>query len=191
MIRNIEQPYIGIAGPKRSGKDTLAVPLAALFGLELDSFAAPIRRFVAELAGLGPDLTALEFHKETRIPWLDGATPRHMMQTLGTEWGRQLVHPDLWVRSLFARLPAGGVVPDVRFPNEAIAIRERGGVVIQLQREGFGRGDAHASEQPLPEELVDVVLHNAGTPADLLRSAVAALRAVGWCPQLAVARSLV
>jgi hypothetical protein len=52
-----------------------------------------------------------------------------------------MVHPDLWLRSLLARIPAqGAVVSDVRFPNEAEAIIEAGGVVIRLSRPGARRG---------------------------------------------------
>lgn len=158
--------YIGIAGAKRAGKDTLARKLQAILGLPIDSFAAPLRKFVAELAGMG-GLDTLEVHKETPIPWLDGITARSMMQTVGTEWGRQMVHPDLWVRSLFARLPAGGIIPDVRFPNEAEAIRQRGGIVIRVSRAGTGHGDGHASETPLPANLVDIEVTNDSTPREM------------------------
>jgi hypothetical protein len=34
--------------------------------------------------------------KETPLPVI-GKSPREIMQTLGTEWGRRLVNPDLWV----------------------------------------------------------------------------------------------
>lgn len=164
---------IGIAGPKRSGKDTLAAGLHAALGLPVDSFAGPMRRFVADT--LGWTLAELEARKEQPIDWLDGATARAMLQTVGTEWGRQTVHADLWVRSLFARLPHGGIVSDVRFPNEAEAILSRGGVVIRLVRPGTGQGDAHASEKPLPAELVTVELFNDGTPQRLIESALACL----------------
>ncbi len=44
--------YIGIAGAKRAGKDTLASGLASALALPCDSFAAPLRQFVASLLGL-------------------------------------------------------------------------------------------------------------------------------------------
>jgi hypothetical protein len=159
--------YIGIAGAKRAGKDTLASGLASALVLPCDSFAAPLRQFVASLLGLS--LRELDSRKEDTIDWLAEVTPRHLMQTAGTEWGRDRVHPELWVRSLFARLPAGGLVPDVRFSNEARAIRRRGGVVIRVSRPGHGGHDTHASEQPLPDELVDIEVSNDGSRADLVR----------------------
>lgn len=162
---------VGIAGPKRSGKDTLASAL----NVEVHSFAAPIRQFVAGL--LGWTLDELEDRKETPVQWLDGVTPRQMMQSLGTEWGRQMVHPELWLRSLAARLPEdGAVVCDVRFDNEAEAIRKLGGKVIRLSRPGAGQGDDHASERPISDHLVDFEIANDGTVAQLLEKALAVLR---------------
>lgn len=166
---------VGIAGPKRSGKDTLARLLSSALNVEVHSFAAPIRQFVAGL--LGWTLDELEDRKETPVQWLDGVTPRQMMQSLGTEWGRQMVHPELWLRSLAARLPEGGaVVCDVRFDNEAEAIRKLGGKVIRLSRPGAGQGDDHASERPISDHLVDFEIANDGTAVQLMEKAMAVLR---------------
>lgn len=166
---------VGIAGPKRAGKDTLARGLCAALGLPQDSFAGPLRAFVART--LGMTMAELEDAKEAPIAWLEGVTPRAMMQTVGTEWGRRMVHPDLWLRSLLARIPAqGAVVSDVRFPNEAEAIIEAGGVVIRLSRPGAGEGDSHASETPLPSYLVTFELANDSTPDDLVDRALALLQ---------------
>ncbi len=172
-----EPTFIGIAGPKRSGKDTLANLLSGALRRPVDSFAAPLRELTCRVLGMTP--AELEECKETPIPWLADTTPRTMMQTLGTEWGRDMVHPELWVRSLFARHQHGCIISDVRFPNEARAIRQRGGVVVRLQRPGTGAGDAHASERPLPVELVDIDLVNDESPQELLRRALAGLRAHG------------
>jgi hypothetical protein len=160
---------IGIAGPKRSGKTTLAEGLCKVFSLEHHSFAGPIRAFVANI--LGYTLEGLELRKEEPVVWLDGKTPRQLMQTVGTEWGRVTVHDDLWVRSLLARVPAeGAVISDVRFPNEAEAILAAGGIVIQLSRPGTGEGDGHASEVPLPASCVTQAWKNNSTEHDLIAS---------------------
>lgn len=165
---------IGIAGPKRSGKDTLAHGLSKALGLPVDSFAAPLRQFVANL--LNCSLATLDECKEHPIKWLDGKTPRQLMQTVGTEWGRDMVHPELWLRSLLHRGQyKGAVISDVRFPNEAKAILERGGIVIRLHREGTGSGDAHVSEKPLPVELVSIELDNDDTIEQLIAKALQAL----------------
>lgn len=164
---------IGIAGPKRSGKTLLANMLAEKYGLAHLSFAAPIRHFVADL--LGGTLEQLEVEKESPIAWLGGVTPRTMMQLLGTEWGRQMIHSDIWVRICMRKAVAVGraVISDVRFANEAKAIREAGGRIIRLRRWSAGAGDSHASEQPIASELVDHELTNdSDSPDYLLREAL-------------------
>jgi hypothetical protein len=157
---------IGIAGPKRSGKTTLANALCETYRIAHLSFAAPIRDFIASLVGCS--LAELERVKEKPVAWLDGITPRQMMQTLGTEWGRRMVHSELWVRRVMYQATHGGgaVISDVRFPNEAEAIRGRGGVVIRLHRAGYGdaANDSHESEAPLANNLVDFEIVNDGTP---------------------------
>lgn len=127
--------YIGIAGGKGVGKDTLANGLASALALPCDTFASRLRQSAGER-------------------------------------GREHVHPELWVRSLFSRLPTGGLVPDVHFDDEARAIRRQGGVVIRITRPGCDSGDLHAGCQPLPATLVDIELHNDRSPADLVRIAL-------------------
>ena len=110
--------------------------------------------------------------RKTPCELLGGATPRHAMQTLGTEWGRQLLHPDLWIilwRSRARSTPLV-VVDDVRFPNEVAAVRAEGGTIWRINRPGCV-GDGHVSESYISEFEADVELHNA---ADLaaLRAAV-------------------
>ena len=71
------------------------------------------------------------------------------MQTLGTEWGRAL-SPNLWIETWAASLAGLDrvVADDVRFENEAAAVRALGGVVLRVERAGagFASGAAHASE---------------------------------------------
>lgn len=168
---------IGIAGAKRAGKDTLARGLCAALQLPQDSFAAPLREFVARI--LGWTLDELEERKEEPVDWLDGITPRHMMQTIGTEWGRSMIHGELWVRSLLQRLAGGGVISDVRFPNEAEEILKRGGVVIRVDRAGAGQRDGHVSETPLPAHLVSFRVVNNGSKSALVGCALLALQEWG------------
>ena len=161
---------LGITGPARSGKDTFAEVLVQDFGWHRDSFAEPLRDFVAGL--LGMSRAQLELVKDRPLEKLDGVTPRRMMQTLGTEWGRELVHRELWIRALLWR--AGGyleagrsvVVPDVRFENEADAIRAAGGLVVHIARPGSPVVEAHASEAGVRLASGDMTLINGGTVAE-------------------------
>lgn len=159
---------IGIAGHKRSGKTTLANMLAAKHKFYHTSFAAPLRAFICDILDIS--LQQLEDEKEKPIDWLDGVTPRHMLQTVGTEWGRAMVHPDLWVRSALRRTADhhGTVISDVRFENEAYAIHAAGGKVLRLSYPGVVLADQHVSEKPIPDCLVDAEISNQGTKEDLL-----------------------
>jgi hypothetical protein len=75
--------------------------------------------------------------KEQVIPCL-GVTSRSAQITLGTEWGREQVDPDLWAR-LWAhrsRHTARPMNDSVRFPNEEAQIRGIGGATILIRRQG-------------------------------------------------------
>lgn len=67
-------------------------------------------------------------------------TPRLFMQLLGTDFGRNMIHPDIWVNSTmndYDRDYQRGqewIITDVRFPNEIQAIKDRGGVVVRVNR---------------------------------------------------------
>lgn len=165
---------VGLAGRKRCGKSTIAGVLRQHGFLEA-SFASPIRMFATFL--LSPEMVGghdwLDANKETPIDWLDGKTPRQVMQTLGTEWGRQMIHPDLWVRRLARMVDASTapnfVISDVRFPNEADAIHGMGGIIVNVERTEIVGADEHVSEAGLAPEYVDLTFQNRGTLVEMRR----------------------
>jgi hypothetical protein len=64
------------------------------------------------------------------------------------------------------------VVTDVRFPNEADAIRQAGGVVVRIERPGVGPhtdpgGWVHESDVALDHYDFDVTVKNDGTIEEL------------------------
>lgn len=158
-------PMIGLTGLARSGKDTVAERLVQQHRFVQHSFADPIRKFVANI--LGWSLEELQSGKDEPIQWLNDQTPRHLMQTVGTEWGRQMIHPHLWVesclrRASWARKVEGRpvVISDVRFDNEAEAIRAAGGQVWLLIRAKAGISGSHVSEAGVRADLIDGVVPN-------------------------------
>jgi len=161
---------IGLAAPARAGKSTVAAMLRE-FRYTEESFAGPIRQFVADLAGL--TLDEMEQTKERSIPWI-GKSPREMMQTLGTEWGRELVSRSLWADRVMQRvrvLHGEGtpvVISDVRFDNEAEMIRAAGGTVLHIVRPDHARTTAHhMSEAGVSRGPSDYFIFNDGTLNDL------------------------
>ena len=138
-------------------------------------------------------------------------TPRKLLQLLGTEAGRNIIHPNIWVNALFANYKKIAynwdcdgnttvegypkwIITDVRFPNEAQAIKDRGGIVIRVNRNKqcgscenifignaecpacgsgnwvYGNIDSnHTSETALDDyDGFDYVIENDGTVQDLI-----------------------
>lgn len=136
---------IAFNGPAGVGKSAAAEFLCGdEFAFVRVKFAEGLKamlRALYECAGLDPDEIERRIEgdlKEKPDPLLGGKSPRHAMLTLGTDWGRDLIAPGLWVR-IWSRkvrlLMASGhsvVVDDLRFPNELAEIRELGGEVYQV-----------------------------------------------------------
>lgn len=167
---------IGVMGPIGAGKSTVADCLVQTHGFARVKFAGALK---AMMRALG--LTDREIEgdlKEAPCPALGGRTPRYAMQTLGTEWGRNLIEPDLWVRTAMAeigRLRRAGrlavVVDDCRFQNEAAAIRAAGGLIWRVVRdEGAETAAPHASEREWSLVEPDLTLCNRGTRDELERA---------------------
>lgn len=103
-------------------------------------------------------------------------TPRLLLQLLGTDCGRDIIHPQIWVNALMAdyiSYSARGssyefeeskwLVTDTRFPNEAKAISLKKGIVIRVNR-GDGNTGTHASETALDDyNDWDYVIDNNGS----------------------------
>lgn len=164
----MKSSFIAFHGFAGSGKTTAADYVAAgFFGcrpVHRISFAHPIRKM---LRALGLSEWDLKFGKNIPHSLLGGKTPREAMQTLGTEWGRALVSPDIWADALQIEIiawrverPAGVVIiDDCRFENEARLVHDLGGRVIAIARPGLGPMD-HASERGLPADMIDATVLN-------------------------------
>lgn len=165
---------IGLYSPApQSGKSTIANYLRSRNYAKV-SFAAPLKRLVMEL------LTELGFtseaarhfvyeEKEALLPGIN-TTARHMLQTLGTEYGRDCIHPNLWVMCAERRIldcveqGMNVAVDDVRFPNEANLIRELGGELWYVHRPDAKLTTTHTSEGGLDNyPLFDRRIENDGT----------------------------
>lgn len=180
---------LGITGYKRSGKDTVASLLKARHRYHVYGMADPMYAMVAVGLGLVTEeglasgrirscmmgatgKPTIVVDKEAIIPEL-GCSLRHILQTLGTEWGRETISPQVWITRFNAWLdnrgyPGDVAIPDVRFDNEAEAIRDMGGVVIDVQRPDLEGGDAHASESGVRADLIDHIILNDGSKPELL-----------------------
>ncbi|MCW2242254.1 nucleoside/nucleotide kinase family protein [Azospirillum canadense] len=158
---------IALTGLAGSGKSTVADRLTAMYGFRREKFAGPLKDMMRAF-GLSEDEIEGD-RKEVSSDLLCGATPRHAMRTLGTEWGRMLIHPDLWASAWRRRASTGRVVADdCRFLNEATAVRTLGGTIVRIERPGLAAA-AHVSEQEMSGIVPDETIVNDGSPADLAR----------------------
>ena len=154
---------IAFTGPAGAGKSTAADALVEEGWVRV-KFADPLKNMMRAFytsCGL-EDSAYIEARiegafKEEPDPFLKGRTPRHAMQTLGTEWGRECVHQNLWVEAwsqkvmnMFDR-DLDVVVDDCRFPNEAAAVRALGGRVVEVIGRDKGLGKKHESEAGVGE----------------------------------------
>lgn len=85
---------------------------------------------------------------------------RSLMEQLGTQFGREMIHPNLWVLRTLKDLPKFCIISDVRFPNEVKAIEDLGGVVIRINRPGFESDSKHPSNTALDNWNFKYVLDN-------------------------------
>lgn len=159
---------VGIAGPAGAGKDTVADIIIDLYGGSKASFALPLKLGLSAM--LGADFVHMgRDEKETPMEDL-GITPRRLMQTLGTEWGRQLVDESIWVKALDRHIrqnPGFYVVPDTRFTNEVSWVKGRGGLMVYVDRPNLPQVEAHVSEHDVSASEADVVIINDVSLADL------------------------
>lgn len=180
---------IGITGFKTSGKDTTFEAIRALTGGNAvrRAFADNLKRIGA--LALGLEFDTMDSFKESGLldvntDGMAGLSPvqhelvsgRQYLQNLGVG-AREVFGANFWVdqvlpvdprkRELIWSCdvlgpPKWGVVTDVRFPNEAERVLDLGGEVWEIVRPGL-ESDGHASEIPLPRELVTRTILNDGT----------------------------
>jgi hypothetical protein len=124
---------------------------------EIKKFAGKLKDIASHLTGIDiEDFEDQEFKKTNlgREWWTtcdEGWQPmtvREFLQKLGTDALRTGLHPNVWVNALMADYDedSNWVITDTRFPNEAMAIKEKGGIIIRIDRPGFKPINDHPSE---------------------------------------------
>lgn len=190
---------IALAGRKGSGKTEVAEMLenhpatdpgpdgpTLVFNL---AFGERIKKMLEVMGVPDVSLWGNDDQKMVPIPALGGVTGRHLMVTLATEWGRNMIHPDVWVKVTeqefkdleftYQDTPAKVIViiDDLRFQNEYDFLVSKGAMILGVERgELQGRmEDQHISEQ-LPYRFAELgipVLKNDSTLADLHQKVIA------------------
>jgi hypothetical protein len=119
-------------------------------------------------------------------------TVRELLQKIGTDALRDGLHPNVWVNALMAEYVCdccneypcdtinhkdtgqdigyqypNWIITDTRFPNEAQAIKDAGGIVIRVDRLQISPINTHYSEIALDGWDFDYYIENSGTHNDL------------------------
>lgn len=147
---------IGIHGPLDGGKDTVANYIQAKFPDKFSryAFAGPLKQACTIMFGFTKEQIEDRTLKELNDPFW-GFSPRKTMQLLGTEFGRNMLRDDVWIRRAEmefqknVKIGRGTIITDVRFENEAAWLRAQPhSMLIYLNVPGLQKDSryAHASE---------------------------------------------
>lgn len=164
---------IGLTGAIGSGKSTVAEILCQNHGYKELVFKNSMAESLAFIFRVSTLVFTDRELKEKPLPELMGKSPRELMQSFGTDWGRKLVHPDIWVKCTekvieTASLP-NVVISDVRFENEAKMIKRLGGVIWKIERSDnpYKVESSHESEQGLHFSNINSIIENNCSLEDL------------------------
>ena len=171
------------------GKDTVANIICGYLSIQSYGFADPIYEMIN--TGFGIDGRSKEWQdrakKSAPIEWLSlekNISLRYLLETLGTEWGRDLICSDLWTRiaeKRYLESEAGLVIRDVRFQNEVDWLDRLDGVLVHINRPNYFNAEAnpnHPSNIPLPIRDKDRMIMNDGSLNDLKKKVVKFLNEV-------------
>ena len=170
---------IGLTGYARTGKDTAAEFLIKE-GFERRAFADKLRE---SLYNLNPIIALEEVDDQSnagtvfvraqeivnRLGWdvakVEYLEIRELLQRFGTEVGRELYGTNFWVDVVMNSLDPTQdyVITDVRFPNEADAVRAAGGTVVRIVRPGVEAVNGHASDTSVDLIEPDHIIVNDGS----------------------------
>jgi len=184
-----KEMIIGFTGFATAGKNALSEEFVTNSGFEQAGFADALKKILYSLDPIISQHNDGEticfdrvqdyvdeygYEESKKIPEI-----RQLLQRLGTEGGRVALGEDVWVNTLFTQPhDARLVISDLRFENEAMAVKARGGCVIKVERPGIGPINNHASEQI--DFNVDFTVQNDRTPKDAYLDVVKFLESKGW-----------
>jgi dephospho-CoA kinase len=170
---------IGLSGYAQTGKDTVADYLVKSYGFVRVAFADPIREALYKLdpkIRFGESSGVSLSHAVDRVGWEEvkkiSTDARELLQRLGTEVGRDMFGNDFWVNQAILRAKEHKkvVISDVRYVNEAEAVRLQGGLLFRINKNNVVEVNKHESEKNLNDYKFDHVINNNSTKEDLYKT---------------------
>ena len=178
---------IAITGHKFSGKSTVARLLHNATGYEVVSFADKLKDITCVLSGCTREQLEDYDFKETQLvldylrPYCGNAekpTFRAFLQHFGSEVMRG-VNDNIWIDCTLSNCGENAIISDCRFPNEAKAVKARGGIVIKVVRPDVKASDSHQSETKIDEIEPDYTIWNDTTLENLVVKVDVLVRLLG------------
>jgi len=161
-------------------------------GWEIKKWAGKLKQISSLLTGIPVEKFEDQEFKKTNLGPEWNMTVRDFLQKIGTEGLRTGLHENTWVNALMAdyKLSVVGftslgedfysepnwIITDTRFPNEAQAIKDAGGIVIRVDRPGVKAINDHPSEVGLDNWDFDHKIMNGSDMTSLLFSVGGMLR---------------
>jgi len=188
---------IGISGKMKSGKNTVATMINKITGNMFVEYAFGDKLKQVSSIITGDDISAYmtQESKSVFLPtW--NMTRREILQKVGTECMRNNLDKNVWIKSMFANINIQDdiLISDVRLLNEAQAVKERGGILIRVNRptaisnnnKGFNKmlnffkKKEHISETGLDNyDGFDYIIDNNGSLDELQTKIVSILTTIG------------
>lgn len=156
---------IALSGYAQTGKDTIAEILVNEKGYERRAFADVLRQMLYALNPIVGNTRRVQDMVD-EFGWDKAkAEPevRALLQRMGTEAGREVLGENVWVDFTLRNLAPKTVITDCRFPNEAMATKDRGGFVVRVERPGVVAVNEHSSDSALDDWPFDYVLPNSSS----------------------------
>lgn len=169
---------IGFAGYAQTGKDTCAEHLCSQYEFQNYKFATSLKEMVGNIDPYvfydGWPSDHLRYSQAVseygyEVAKRNYPEVRNLLKNFGMEMRNQF-GDDIWVELLFNNIESfenNVVISDVRFLNEANAIKKYGGVVVRVNRPGVGPDSDHPSETEMDKIEYDYVIDNDGSIVEL------------------------
>ena len=162
---------IGLSGYAQSGKDSTAELLCLNYGYTRLAFADPMRQALMIINPRLDSITRVSDMVEDYGWDTAKRNPevRRLLQVVGTDFGRKMLGDDVWINIALSGIKTEDkiVISDVRYPNEADAIRKLGGTVWRINRHNHSAVNGHASERAMDNYMFNYAIYNDGTLDDL------------------------
>lgn len=199
-IKDIAQTVFGFTdrqlwGPSEARSEKIVNPRHSRYGYDFD-IKPPVvlpwhSDYLKWIAGLGgKEMLAINVNRfkawlENHIFGHKTLTARHVLQTLGTEFGRK-IDRNLWVNMALKRADdilvdtlnqnQAVVISDGRFRNEVLAVKRAGGIVIHIvdpkETVAIDNHQSEAEQDSIPAFWYDLTYVNYKKGLDGLRNDV-------------------